>query len=114
VFYTPFNDSIERHRPYGLFGARIEYGPGHRRWTVGAYARNLMNTGYVTGTFGSPPTAFAGRPAPARQFAMEFTVRRISGSCPVRHAITTGMTVGVVPFSANQNWFSFTTSMLST
>jgi len=76
VFYTPFNDSIQRQRPYGLLGARVEYGPGHRRWTVGAYTRNLTNTDYVTGTFGTPPTAFAGRPGPSRQFAVEFTVRR--------------------------------------
>ena len=48
VFYTPFNDSIQRQSPYGLLGARVEYGPGHRRWTVGAYARNLTNTDYVT------------------------------------------------------------------
>jgi hypothetical protein len=32
---------------------------------------------------------------------------------PVRHAITTGMTLAVAPFSASQNWSSFTTSMLS-
>jgi hypothetical protein len=38
---------------------------------------------------------------------------RAAGLGPVRHAITTGMTLGVVPFSASQNWFSFTTSMLS-
>src|SRR6187200_943751 len=76
VFYTPFNDSIQRQNPYGLLGARVEYGPGHRRWTVGAYARNLTNTDYVTATFGTPPTAFAGRPGPSRQFAVEFDVRR--------------------------------------
>ncbi len=76
VFYTPFNDSIQKQSPYGLLGARVEYGPGHRRWTVGAYARNLTNTDYVTGTFGTPPTAFAGRPGPSRQFAIDFTVRR--------------------------------------
>ena len=76
VFYTPFNDSIQKQSPYGLLGARVEYGPGHRRWTVGAYARNLTNTDYVTGTFGTPPNAYAGRPGPSRQFAVEFTVRR--------------------------------------
>ncbi len=76
VFFTPFNDSIQRQTPYGLLGARVEYGPDHRRWAVGAYARNLTNTDYVTGTFGTPPTAFAGRPGPSRQFAIEFTVRR--------------------------------------
>ena len=76
VFYTPFNDSIQRQTPYGLLGARVEYGPGHRRWTVGAYARNLTNTDYVTATFGTPPNAYAGRPGPSRQFAVEFMVRR--------------------------------------
>lgn len=50
MFYTPFNDSIQRQTPYGLLGARVEYGPGNRRWTIGAYARNLTNTDYVTGT----------------------------------------------------------------
>ena len=27
VFYTPFNDGIQRQSPYGLLGARVEYGP---------------------------------------------------------------------------------------
>ena len=76
VFYTPFNDGIQRQSPYGLLGARVEYGPGNRRWTVGAYVRNLTNTDYVTGTFGTPPNAFAGRPGPSRQFAVDFAVRR--------------------------------------
>jgi iron complex outermembrane receptor protein len=76
VFYTPFNDSIQRQRPYGLLGGRVEYGPGNRRWAIGAYARNLTNTDYITATFGTAPTAFGGRPGPSRQFAMDFTVRR--------------------------------------
>ena len=76
VFYTPFNDSIQRQGPYGLLGARVEYGPSHRRWAVAAYARNLTNTDYITATFGTAPTAFGGRPGPSRQFAVEFTVRR--------------------------------------
>jgi iron complex outermembrane receptor protein len=76
VYYTPFNDNIQRQASYGLLGARAEYGPSHRRWDVAAYARNLTNTDYVTATFGTPPTAFAGRPGLSRQFAVEFTVRR--------------------------------------
>jgi len=76
VFFTPFNDSIQRQTPYGLLGARVEYGPGHRRWTFGAYARNLTNTDYVTATFGTPPNAYAGRPGTSRQFSVEFMVRR--------------------------------------
>jgi len=76
VFFTPFNDSVERQSPYGLLGARVEYGPADRRWTIAAYVRNLTNTDYVTGTFGTPPNAYAGRPGPSRQFAVEFSVRR--------------------------------------
>ena len=76
VFFTPFNDSIQRQTPYGLLGARVEYGPGHRRWTFGAYVRNLTNTDYVTATFGTPPNAYAGRPGTSRQFSVEFMVRR--------------------------------------
>ena len=76
AFYTPFNDSIQRQAPYGLLGARVEFGPSHRRWTVGAYARNLTNEDYITATFGTSPTAFGGRPGPSRQFAVEFTVQR--------------------------------------
>ena len=41
VFYTPFNDNIQRQSPYGLLRARVEYGAIHRRWAVAAYARNL-------------------------------------------------------------------------
>jgi iron complex outermembrane recepter protein len=76
VFYTPFNDDIQRQRPYGLVGARVEYGPHHRRWSIGAYARNLTNARYVTATFGTSPAAFGGRPGPSRQFAIDFVVRR--------------------------------------
>jgi len=76
VYYTPFNDSIQRQRPYGLLGARVKYGPNHRRWAAAAYVRNLTNADYITATFGTAPTAFGGRPGPSRQFAVDFTVRR--------------------------------------
>ena len=76
VFFTPFNDGIERQGPYLLLGGRVEYGPRHRRWAVGAYARNLTNTNYITATFGTSPAAFGGRPGPSRQFAMDVTLRR--------------------------------------
>jgi iron complex outermembrane receptor protein len=76
VYYTPFNDNIQRQGPYGLLGTRVEYGPSHRRWAVAAYARNLTNRDYITASFGTSPAAFAGRPGPSRQFAVEFTVRR--------------------------------------
>ena len=76
VYYTPFNDSIQRQTPYGLLGARMEYGPGDRRWAVAAYSRNLTDTDYITATFGTAPTAFGGRPGPSRQFAVEFSLKR--------------------------------------
>jgi iron complex outermembrane receptor protein len=76
VFYTPFNDDIQRQSPYGLLGVRAEYGPGHRRWSIGAYARNLTDTDYVMATFGTSPAAFGGRPGASRQFAVQFSVRR--------------------------------------
>jgi iron complex outermembrane recepter protein len=76
VYYTPFNDNIQFQGPYGLLGARVEYGPAHRRWTVAAHARNLTNTDYVNATFGTSPVAFGGRPGPPRQVAIDFTVRR--------------------------------------
>ena len=76
VFYTPFNDNIQRQGPYGLLGTRVEYGPSHRRWAIAAYARNLTNTDYIMATFGTAPTAFGGRPGPSRQLAVDFTVRR--------------------------------------
>jgi iron complex outermembrane receptor protein len=76
VFYTPFNDNIQFQRPYGLLGARVEYGPSHRHWAIAAYARNLSNTDYITATFGTSPVAFGGRPGPQRQLAIDFTVRR--------------------------------------
>jgi iron complex outermembrane receptor protein len=76
VFYTPFNDKIQFQGPYGLLGARIEYGSSHRRWAIAAYARNLTNADYITATFGSAPVAYGGRPGPSRQFAIDFTVRR--------------------------------------
>jgi iron complex outermembrane receptor protein len=76
AFFTPFNDDIERQGPYFLLGSRVEYGPSHRRWTVGAYARNLTNTGYIMASFGTSPAAFGGRPGPSRQLAIDVTLRR--------------------------------------
>jgi iron complex outermembrane receptor protein len=76
VFYTPFNDGIQRQRPYGLLGVRAEYGPSNRRWSVNAYARNVTNTDYIMATFGTSQVAFGGRPGATRQFAIELAVRR--------------------------------------
>jgi iron complex outermembrane recepter protein len=76
VFYTPFNDTIQRNRPFARLGARAEFGPSHRRWAVNVYARNLTNTDYITGAFGTSPVAFGGRPGPSRQIAIQLIIGR--------------------------------------
>jgi iron complex outermembrane receptor protein len=76
VFYTPFNDDIQRQLPYALAGARAEYGPSHRRWSVTVYARNLTSTDYVMATFATSPAAYGGRPGASRQLGVQLLVRR--------------------------------------
>ena len=75
AFFTPFNDVIQRQRPYGLLDVSAEVGPD-RRWSVMAYARNLTNEDYITGTFSSPPPAIGGRPGESRQVGVQLTLRR--------------------------------------
>ena len=76
VFYTPFNDTIQRSLPYGLLAARAEFSPSHRRWAINVYARNLTNTDYITGAFGASPVAFGGRPGPSRQTGIQLIMGR--------------------------------------
>jgi iron complex outermembrane receptor protein len=76
VFYTPFNDDIQRQLPYGMLGGRAEYGPSHRRWAINIYARNLTSTDYVMATFGTSPVAFGGRPGASRQVGVQMVVQR--------------------------------------
>lgn len=76
VFFTPFNDAIQRQRPFGLLDFSAEFGPAHRHWSVGAYARNLTGEDYITGTFSSPPPAIGGRPGDSRQFGVQVTTGR--------------------------------------
>lgn len=75
VFFTPFNDTIQRQLPYGLLGARAEIGPSHLRWSINIFGRNLTDTDYIMATFGTAPTAFGGRPGLSRQFGLQFAVR---------------------------------------
>ncbi len=65
VFFTPFNDGIQRQRPYGLLDGSGEFGPKHRQWSVTTWARNLANADYITGTFSTPLPAIGGRPGVA-------------------------------------------------
>jgi outer membrane receptor protein involved in Fe transport len=44
---------------------------GHVSWLDATYEQYIAVV-----TFGTPPNAYAGRPGPSRQFALEFTVRR--------------------------------------
>jgi iron complex outermembrane recepter protein len=76
VFFTPFNDDIQRQRPYGLLDVSAEFGPHHRHWSLAAYARNLTNEDYITGTFSSPPPAIGGGPGEPRQAGLQLTLRR--------------------------------------
>ena len=75
VFFTPFNDSIQRQGSYGLLDGSGEFGPARRHWSVTVWARNLTNAGYITGTFSTPVTAIGGRPGPPRQAGVQLTLR---------------------------------------
>jgi iron complex outermembrane receptor protein len=74
VFFTPYNDAIQRQRPYGLLDVNMEL--GRARWSVGAYARNLTDEDYITGSAASPPPAIAGRPGESRRFGVQLVLRR--------------------------------------
>jgi iron complex outermembrane receptor protein len=76
VYFTAFNDDIQRQVPYGLLDVLGEFGPGNRRWSIVAYARNFTDVDYITGTFSSPVTAIGGRPGLPRQAGIQLTVRR--------------------------------------
>jgi len=76
VFFTPFNDDVQRQRPYALVGARAQYGPAHRHWSINVYARNLTGTDYIMATFATSPAAFGGRPGAPTQFGVQLELRR--------------------------------------
>jgi iron complex outermembrane recepter protein len=76
VFFTPFNDAVQRQSPYGLLELSATLEPRHRRFSIGLYARNLTNEDYITGTFSSPPPAIGGRPGDSRQIGVQLTVSR--------------------------------------
>jgi iron complex outermembrane receptor protein len=75
VFFTPFNDAIQRQRGYGVLDASAELAPRHW-WAVSLYGRNLTNQDYITGTFSTPPPAIGGRPGLPRQVGVQFTFQR--------------------------------------
>jgi iron complex outermembrane receptor protein len=75
VFFTPFNDDIQRQRSYGLVDGSGEFGPAHRKWSLTAWTRNLTNTDYITGSYSTPLPAIGGRPGVPRQAGVDLTIR---------------------------------------
>jgi iron complex outermembrane receptor protein len=73
VYFTPFNDAVQRQSPYGLLELSAEL--GSQRFTLSPYARNLTDEGYITGSFGSPPPAIGGRPAEPQEWGVRLAVR---------------------------------------
>jgi iron complex outermembrane recepter protein len=76
VFFTPFNDAIQRQGSLGLLDFSAEFGPMHRRWSFGAYARDLTNQDYITGTNAGLATAIGGRPSLPRQVGVQLAIER--------------------------------------
>ena len=76
VFFTPFNDDLQRQLPYALVGARAEYGPSHRRWSINVYARNVTGADYIMAAFATSPAAYGGRPGAPTQFGVQVELRR--------------------------------------
>ena len=76
VFFTPFNDAIQRQAAYALLGGSAEFRPLYGHWSLYVYARNLTNAQYITGTFGTAAPAIGGRPGVPRQVGVQFAVRR--------------------------------------
>ena len=74
VFFTPFNDAVQRQNAYGQLDVSAEVGPG--RWAVGVYARNVTDEDYITGSFSSPPPAIGGRPGEPRVMGVQLTLRQ--------------------------------------
>ena len=75
VFFTAFNDGIQRQSAYGLLSLSAEL-QLNRTYSINVYARNLANQDYITGTFSSPIPAIGGRPGMPRQIGVELTLRR--------------------------------------
>ncbi len=76
AFFTPFNDSIQQQRPYGILTVSADVKSMRGHWSIGAYARNLTNADYITGSFSSPPPAIGGRPGEPRQLGVQLRLHR--------------------------------------
>ena len=74
VYFSPFNDEIQRQGPYGMLHLSAELTPPGKLWSVRLFARNVTRTNYITGSFSSPIPVIAGRPGDARRFGAEFSI----------------------------------------
>jgi iron complex outermembrane receptor protein len=76
VFFTPFNDHVQRQRGLALIDLSARFGPRRQRWSMIAYARNLTDRHYITGSNSAPAAAIGGRPGDPRQFGLQFVIGR--------------------------------------
>lgn len=76
VFFSPFNDAVQRQTPYGLLDASVELTPRGGRWGIQLYGQNLADARYVTVTSAAPPPAIGGRPGVPRRLGLHLTVLR--------------------------------------
>ena len=73
VYYSPENDQIQRQGAYGLLDANATVRLARRPWSVGVFAKNLLNTDYLTGAFASPLPAYGGQPGEPRQVGIQLS-----------------------------------------
>ena len=67
VFFTPFNDTVQRQLAHGLFDASAQFSRATRAMVGGRMGQNLTIATYITGSFSSPPPAIGGRPGEPRR-----------------------------------------------
>ena len=76
VYFTPFNDDIERQAPLGLLDLSAEFGPARPRWSISAYVRNLTDERYITDSHAPFLPAIGGRPGDPRLVGVQLSIRR--------------------------------------
>ena len=75
VFFTPFNDTIQRQRPYGLLDVNAQVGTGVRGdgpWQPG---RAISRTPATSPAAQPPPPAIGGRPGVSREVGVQLALR---------------------------------------
>jgi iron complex outermembrane receptor protein len=75
IFFTPINDAIQRQPAYGLLDVSTAFEFG-THWSLAAFARNITDEGYITGSFSTPPPAIGGRPGSPRHVGIQLRLSR--------------------------------------